>query len=59
MDAIEREHKSINDLVHLLEDVKSALRVFVKIGNFVKWLSAVLLACSGIAWVVKHFGSGI
>lgn len=59
MQALESDHKSITELVTLLEDVKSALRLFVKVGNAVKWLSGILLACSGIAWVVKHFGSGV
>lgn len=59
MEAIEKTQNSVAELVGLLEDVKSALRIFVKIGNAVKWLSALVLACSGITWAIKHFGGGI
>lgn len=59
MRIMEEKQKSIDDLVQLLEDVKRALRIFVRLGNVIKWLAAVVLSCSGIAWAYKHFGSGI
>lgn len=59
MIAIEAKMKSIEELVVLLEDLKGALRVIVKIGKCVKWVASVILACSGITWTYRHFGSGI
>lgn len=58
MAAIEASQQSIKELVTLLEDVQGALRIFIKVGKGIKWLSGLLLACSGIAWVIRHFGEG-
>ena len=56
--AIEQHHQDIAELIALLEDVKGALRLFIKVGKAIKWLAGFLLACSGIAWVIRHFGEG-
>ena len=56
LEAIEEYHKSITELVDLLNDVKGALRLFIATGKAVKWLLGFLAAISGIAWVIKHFG---
>lgn len=36
-----------DELIGLLKDVKSALRIFVKIGNAVKWIALVITAITG------------
>lgn len=59
MRVVEQKLEGIDELVILLEDVKGALRVFIKIGKGVKWIAGVVLACSGITWACKHFGSAI
>lgn len=57
MEAIEKSQKNVQELVDLLEEVKGALRLFIKAGRFIKWLAGILLAFSGIAWAIRHFGS--
>jgi len=47
---------NITELVELMEEVKGAFRFFIAAGKFIKWLSGILLAVSGIAWVINHFG---
>jgi len=54
---VEEICEEIPELLELLRDVKGALRLFVKFGKFIKWASGVLLAISGIAWVIRHFGT--
>lgn len=57
--AVEQELKSIVELVELLNEVKAGLRIFVKLGKAIKWVASVILACSGLTWAYRHFGSGI
>lgn len=57
--AMEQEMKSVHELVALLEDVQGALRLFVKAGRVIKWIAGVVMACSGITWAYRHFGTGI
>lgn len=57
--ALEDKFSSIDELISLLEDVKGALRLFIKVGKVVKWAATIILGCSGITWAWKHFGTGI
>lgn len=50
------EYHDFKELIELLKEVKAGLRFFSKLSKFIKWLSGTLLAISGIAWVLKHFG---
>ncbi len=53
--ALENSKKSIDDLVDLLEDVRSALKVFVKIGNAAKWLVTLGATLGGAYYALKHW----
>lgn len=41
MTIIEANQAKVNDLVELLEDVRSALRIFIMVGNGFKWLVGI------------------
>lgn len=49
MQIVEANQSKVQELIDLLEDVKSALRLFVKIGNAFKWL-ALVIASLAAAW---------
>lgn len=49
MQIVESNQDKVQELIDLLEDVKSALRLFVKIGNAFKWL-AIVIASLAAAW---------
>lgn len=49
MQIMESNQDKVQELIDLLEDVKSALRLFVKIGNAFKWL-AIVIASLAAAW---------
>lgn len=47
MKIVETNQVQFQELIELLEDVKSALRIFIKIGNGVKWLAILAASVSG------------
>ena len=57
--AVEQELKSVSELVILLNEVKAALRIFIKMAKVVKWIATLVMACSGLTWAYRHFGTGI
>ncbi len=55
MSVLEEQHKSIAELIGLLEDVKSALRVFVKIGNAFKWVAILISSIIGAIMAIRKW----
>lgn len=53
--ALESNQVSIQELIGLLEDVKSALRIFVKIGNGVKWLAVIVVSSTSAIIAIKKW----
>jgi hypothetical protein len=56
--ALENSKASIDDLVQLLEDVRSALRVFITIGNALKWVVTLAASIAGAYYAFKHWMLG-
>lgn len=52
---LEQGKASIDDLVSLLEDVRSALKIFIKIGNACKWLITLGATIAGAWYAIKHW----
>lgn len=55
MQAIENDHLEIRELVDLLQEVKSALRLFVKFGNGVKWVAVIVASIGGAFAVLRKW----
>jgi prefoldin subunit 5 len=47
MQMVEANQGKVQELIDLLNDVKSALRIFVKVGNGIKWLAVLVATVSG------------
>lgn len=52
---VEANQHKVQELIGLLEDVKSALRVFIKIGNGLKWIAVVLVSISGAVMALRKW----
>jgi len=55
IESLEDNHAKVNELVDLLDDVKGALRIFVKIGYAVKWIAICVTTVSAAGIAVKKW----
>ena len=53
--SLEENQESVSDLVDLLRDVRSALKVFVHVGNGLKWLVTLGASIAGVWYGLKHW----
>ena len=56
--SLESAHPSVVELIGLLDDVKSALKVFVKCGNALKWILGLAAPLILIASYYKKWRIG-
>lgn len=55
IEAVEANQGKVLELIDLLEEVKSALRLFVKIGNAFKWLAVLIASVAGAVMVIRKW----
>lgn len=55
MQMVESNQGKVQELIDLLEEVKSALRIFVKIGNGLKWLALLIGSVAGAVLAIKKW----
>ena len=49
----------VHELVDLLNDVKSTIKIFILCGKGIKWLAVTVGTISGLYYGAKHFLSGL
>lgn len=55
MAIVEANQGKVQELIDLLEDVKSALRVFVKFGNGLKWIAVLVASVVGAVVTIRKW----
>jgi len=55
MRAVEANQLKVQELINLLEDVKSSLRIFVKIGNGLKWIALFITSIVGAIIAIRKW----
>lgn len=55
MQQVEANQGKVQELIDLLEDVKSALRVFVKVGNGLKWIALLVGSVAGAVVTIRKW----
>ncbi len=55
LQALEANQGRVQELIDLLEDVQSALRVFVKLANALKWVSILVASITGGVLAIRKW----
>lgn len=53
--AVERQTVAIESMIKLFERIEGSLWLFVRIGNGLKWIAAIVAACSAAWFGLKGF----